>query len=95
MVLAAWDVTLGWIRVMVADVAERLPTLSVAVPRCPQALAQVEQHANVLFEEGRVHVVSQAGRDSGGPAAAGTAAVAADVMGCCGCWCSGCCPSPL
>ena len=39
MVLAAWDVTLGWIRVMVADVAERLPTLSVAVPRCPQALA--------------------------------------------------------
>ena len=67
MVLAAWDVTLGWIRVMVADVAERLPTLSVAVPRCPQALAQVEQYANVLFEEGRVHVVSQAGRDSGGP----------------------------
>ena len=39
MVLAAWDVRLGWIRAMVADVAERLPTLSVAVPRCSQALA--------------------------------------------------------
>ena len=52
---------------MVANMAKRLPSLCVAVPCCPDALAQVEQHADVLFEEARVHVVAQAGRDSGGP----------------------------
>ena len=39
MVLATWDVRLGWIRAMVADMAERLPALSVAVPCRPQAFA--------------------------------------------------------
>ena len=67
MVLATQDVRLGWIRAMVADMAERLPALSVAVPCCPQAFAQVEEHTNVLLEEARLHVVSHAGRDSGGP----------------------------
>ena len=66
MVLAPWDVRLGWIRAMVADVAERLPALSVAVPCCPQAFAQVEEHTNVLLEEARVHVVSHAKRDGDG-----------------------------
>ena len=38
-VLATWDVRLGWNRAMVADVAERLPALGVAVPCCLQAFA--------------------------------------------------------
>ena len=67
MVLAAWDVRLGWIRAMDADVAERLPALSVAVPCCSQAFAQVEEHTNVLLEEARVHVVSHAWRYGGWP----------------------------
>ena len=39
MVLATWDVRLGRIRARVADMAERLPALSVAVPCPPQAFA--------------------------------------------------------